>query len=156
MFRRWIIRSLALAPLTLCMSAWVASYWRSISINYWRNDVEVTNLSVDRGRFMADSSKAFSGYITPGPTPCWSIENRDAGAIEWPFFDASAKFSISGFALWNTGPVPRGISYHGVSVPAWFPTLLSALLLCLLWRKTRPKHTVKGFPVEVGGKQTKA
>ena len=41
-------------------------------------------------------------------------------------------------------------------VPLYFPTLLSALLLWLVWRKTRPKYNGKGFPVEVGDKQAKA
>jgi hypothetical protein len=33
-------------------------------------------------------------------------------------------------------------------IPLWLPTTLSAIFLFLLWRKTRPNHTPKGFPIE--------
>jgi hypothetical protein len=39
-----------------------------------------------------------------------------------------------------------------VLIPLWFPTLLFALLLWLVWRKTRGKGPGRGFPVEVGKK----
>ena len=45
---------------------------------------------------------------------------------------------------------PAGVGYRSsvgcVFIPLWFPTLLSTLLLWLVWRKTRPRTV--GFPVE--------
>jgi hypothetical protein len=41
-------------------------------------------------------------------------------------------------------------------IPLWLPTILSAGFLGLVWRKTRPKFSGKGFPVQVGAKPTKA
>lgn len=35
-----------------------------------------------------------------------------------------------------------------IVVPLYFPTLLSALLLLLIWRMTRPRNIGKGFPIE--------
>jgi hypothetical protein len=32
--------------------------------------------------------------------------------------------------------------------PLWFPTLLSALALWFVWRKTHSPYCKKGFPVE--------
>jgi hypothetical protein len=61
-------------------------------------------------------------------------------------------YHLLGFA-WDAHAGPD--RWHYIMIPLWFPPLLSALLLWLVWRKTRPKSSGKGFPVEVGEKTTK-
>jgi hypothetical protein len=63
-------------------------------------------------------------------------------------YDATP-YHLLGFAYRpRTGP--NVMRY--MMIPLWFPTTLAAALLCLVWPKTRPKYSGKGFPVEIGGK----
>ena len=130
MLRRSIIRGLAIALLTLCVTAWVGSYCRIISLDHGLSPDRIV-MEINRGRFVLDWSALFlSGnwQVTVGET------------------DVNPQPGLLGFFLCGVG----------FFMPLWFPTTLSAGLLWLVWRKTRPKYTGKGFPVEPAAKPTKA
>ena len=131
MIRRWLIRSLALTLLTLCVVAGVGSYWRSVVVSYHAGlDCIVEIMSIESRRF----GLSWSNWP---PIQRWEVGFWETGA-------------------WPRGPV-RFMGFHvnerGITIPLWFPTLLSALLLWRVWRKTRPKFNGRGFPVEAAGKE---
>jgi hypothetical protein len=147
MVRHWIIRSLALALLTLCVVAWVHSCYffvrltRTAGGQFWCLGwaCGTVGIAVTHG----------PGYRSGG----WEWNNERVNpaireGIENDYSDSSIVFA--GFAgTWKTG----AINEERLLVPLWFPTLLSALLLWLVWRKTRPAYNGRGFPVEVAGKE---
>jgi hypothetical protein len=135
MLRRWIIRSLALALLTLCLTAWVGSYWRRCDVQYKRNfwnDLTVNSGRIDFQRVPNEFEKvARLRFETNNPYD-WG----DSKGFDYHFI---------GFGFLH---FPRSWE---LQFPLWFPTTLSAGCLWLVWRKSRPKYSGKGFPVEVGG-----
>ena len=143
MLRRWIIRGLTLTLLTLCVVAWVGSYWRCVSVNHWRNKTDVDVSIIAHGRLLLHSAE-FKTITTP--TARWSVGNLDAGRNDLKIFDRYSTFSFGGFALLYGDPDRTINRLRGVSIPLWFPTLLSGMLLWFVWRKTKAKP--KGFPVE--------
>lgn len=144
MFRRWLIRGLALALLMLGLVAWVGSYARAIVIH----DVGRTwiRMSVSAGRMgfrQGDTAIALS--------PGWHADVFRSDIDRWMDFDTMAQHHAFGFATY------RNTTYktidRAMTVPIWFPTLLSALLLWLLWRRTKPIPKAQGFPIEPTAKQ---
>lgn len=144
--RRWIIRTLALALLTLCVAAWVGSYfvWGEVlyvgKTHFW-------SLALGRGRLLLydDDSPAPSTYQR------WSAkyDEYDATrrAASQRTYDATP-YHLLGFA-WHPRMPPESQQFE--IIPLWFPMTLYAGFLYFLWRKTRPKqkHAAKGFPVEL-------
>jgi hypothetical protein len=134
MIRRWLIRSVALTLLTLCVVAWVGSDWRRVRIDYRRTlwqTVEVMSGKI--GYFQTTSTRSFVGWrLTIGP----------AGPMEWDGWNSVAAYPGLGF---HVAPNKKG---WAILAPLWLPSLLCAVLLWLVWRKTRPKYNGKGFPVE--------
>jgi hypothetical protein len=138
MVRRWVIRGVATVLLTLCVGAWVGSYMRSIPI-------------YDDGRgYIAclDGGEFDFGWLDQRPSARngW-VPNPDRNSQE--AFIQVVKPSEYHFVI---GTVYCDATSYSLTVPLWFPTLLSSLLLWLVWRKTRPKYGGRGFPVEVAGK----
>jgi hypothetical protein len=142
MVRRWLIRGLALALLTLCVVVWVGSYFASLSMSLgprgWRIDPWIDSGSAG----CEDMYNPRYGTIEP----YWKIRPPDFMSIEQDYSDAT--HHVAGFAYHRFSTGLRRIIF-----PIWFPTLLSALLLWLVWRKTRPACNGRGFPVEVAGKE---
>jgi hypothetical protein len=134
MVRRWIIRSLALLLLTLCVGAWVGSYWRGIDIRRCWKDVDIVGL--DYGRI---SYAHF--YIIPSD-PGWHFVLQSSNSNVWEVWDSTPGLHGLGFCHFTTDRM------YAVTIPLWFPTLLSAALLWLVWRKTKPRTMGQGFPVE--------
>jgi hypothetical protein len=140
MVRRWIIRSLALMLLTLCVTAWVGSYWREI-VAYEKSQ------SFQRGGF-------FAGRLC--------LLSCDAGQIIWSDktlyefavynWDIQANYHILGFHFVHC----KFPEWTEIIIPLWFPTLLSALLLWFVWWKTKPRKMRQGFPIEPTAKPTAA
>ena len=133
MFCRWLIRGLALMLLTLCVGAWVGSYWRAIGIAYSGTE---RCLVLDEG-----NGKAVFGveFLPPGVPlwPGWHFLRKvylDAGYDNSPYH-------LMGFAFQKRvdSTIIGRTSVWWVWVPLYFPTLLSALLLWFVWRKTRAK-----------------
>ncbi len=151
MMRRWLIRALALALLTLCVGAWVGSYWRLFEVDYSSGKVS-RNLIILCGRIrFARQLSAREGWTCDSEW-VWrsdTLKEDDSMRQEYPL----TQYHWAGLALWTgmVGPPDgKGCLVH---IPLWFPTLLSALLLWLVWRKTRPKYNGRGFPVEAAGKE---
>ncbi len=131
MLRRWLIRSLVLTLLTLCVVAWVGSYWRSA-------------LVVHTGVKEKYSASLGGGLL-------W-LEQHDTPPISnQGWYLGSLPRRVPWDWKLNLFENARGPDYVGIFVPLWFPTILSAGCLWLVWRKTRPKYSGKGFPVEVAG-----
>ena len=148
MFRRWLIRGLALTLLTLCVVAWVGSYWRQVGLKadsadkvrlIFFNYGSLAIRSMDWGAIRAKRG------LPPNDEPLHFVTFvADADA------KVRAGSSIAGFAYGTMGPLWVGGAAVGweAYVPLYFPTLLSALLLWLVWRKTKTKYSGKAFPVE--------
>ena len=140
MFRRWLIRSLALTLLTFCVAAWVVSYSGEYGV---------------RPHLQAEIVCGFNdGFVY---LVVWMNPDYD---IIFPFWDyrpgdsqaygayKRAKHHLLGFAYRSSSSRSWYLLVH-----MWFPTLLSALLLCFVWRKTRAKPIGGAFPVEVAARE---
>ena len=134
MFRRWLIRGLALTLLTLCVVAWVGSYWLMVCAGHW-GEREVL-IQVEWGRIGLSCSNA------DRPSN-WGVIHYPAASNVWLLSDTRVRFHWLGFTLRYDF---RGF---GGTVPMWFSTLLGFLLFCLVWRKTRAKPAGGAFPVEL-------
>jgi hypothetical protein len=149
MLRRWIIRSLAIALLTLCVTAWVGSYFEGVEVRY-SSAPHHYSLMLGAGELFTWDQ--FNGWSAPpgfGP-PQWfeghgQFDARMRAGVQRLY--KAIPYHLLGFA-WQPYRAPPDADQR-MMIPLWFPTTLSAAFLCLAWRKTRPKHTAKGFPVEV-------
>ena len=140
MLRRWLIRALALTLLTLCVAAWVGSYWQWAGINRHYHGYRVAvncgagliySQVLDHEPFVM--SEWGWGHGVPFPE---YIRTTTAGE----------EYGFAGFGYQFT-PGATHDSWD-MKVPLWAPVLLAAGLLWLLWRKTRPPYHGKGFPIE--------
>ena len=129
MRKRWLIRGLALTVLTLCVVAWVGSYWSSIAL--YNKDFEIT---LSRGRVLC---------ALDGPSATTDLEMRVKDSYDWSEWDRRVDVWFFGFTADYRAEVIQW------TIPLWFPTLLAALVLWLVWRKTRAKPVGGAFPVEV-------
>ncbi len=147
MMRRWIIRGLALALLTLCVVAWVGSYCRPL---YIEQNVGGRSKSF----FWAEGRVGYffnSGLM--GPWPGWkSLFDRGLIGFDssfWFTWDSQGSWHILGFCSGGTK------DRWWCTIPLWFPAVVVALvpMLWLVWRKTRSKYNGRGFPVEPARKE---
>lgn len=134
MIRRWLIRGLALTLLTLCVVAWVGSYWEAVVVQH--DGDKLYSLNVDSGRVLAVC------YNLSAYPPIWDAGFYDPLGIEW---DARTGKGFLGFTF---GASAGYAIVFSVTVPLWFLTAVSAIHLWLIWRKTRPKYLGNAFPVE--------
>jgi hypothetical protein len=145
MMRRWIIRGLALTLLTLCVVAWVGSYFETVTWTYL-GPVHYIGIGVDSGlvEFLDVMPHPIPATMTPKTGWDWAYHLPSNPRI------LKADHSLLGFGY--EAP-PGAAPGWAVWIPMWFPTVLSALLLWLVWRKTRPAYNGRGFPVESPGKE---
>jgi len=142
MARRWIIRGVCLSWLLLCAGAWVASYQQAFVLSFNRPDGPFTfdsyNVGVDNGRAMISNSG--------GNEDGWNWNQFDYHG-QFQEYYLRTWYHYGGFAycpnFFNVTPGKGWI----VMCPLWFPTAVSGLLLCLVWRKTRYRVVMGGFPV---------
>src|ERR1039458_140482 len=123
--KRWIIRSFFIGLLLLCVCGWVVSSQRVLQVIYvntygwgfgcWRGNINL--LRVDR-RYVYNENGLYLGSLVVSPVV---------------IFPPSPSYSFAGFQF-SDGPLKKHIG-----IPFWFPTTISAALLWLVWRKTRPK-----------------
>jgi hypothetical protein len=140
MFRRWLIRSLALTLLTLCVLAWVGTYWMGAGVTY-RGKKEY-ELGVLNGIIYGGNLGAISPWKLPQGVHVYRLRHLAGFALGAE--DKDFEF-LKFWCLIN----PLGVE---VGIPLYFPTLLSAILLWFAWRKTRAKPSGGAFPVEVAAK----
>ena len=131
--KRWIIRSLFICLLLTATCSWWKSY----------------------------TYPPFSDRI-PGPHTRVCINNGMLFVV-FPWFGMSSKLRPldTGFYCNEIDALNFRFGYFGerhgsdvaqfrfVAVPFWLLTPLSAILLWLVWRKTRPKVKGRAFPVEL-------
>jgi hypothetical protein len=149
MVRRWLIRGLALTLLTLCVGAWAGSYFEYEAIDY-EGATRCGFTLLEAGEL-----QLFFGDYAPWAQQGWDVWHGRCDSklrAEILSLYKSTQYHLLGFAWQPRRPTERG---QRVMIPLWFPTLLSALLLWLVWRKTRPAYNGRGFPVEVGGRAGK-
>jgi hypothetical protein len=150
MVGRRIIRGLGIALLTLCVAAWVGSYFGFSYVRYvsntrcWWSSLDGGGLDLIYEYHGTDGPRGWLAEYGPYPATWLSAKQQRHDSIA---------YHLLGFA-WQPRTGPDGWQY--MLIPLWFPTTLAAGFLWLAWRKTRPKYNGKGFPVEVDAKPTKA
>jgi hypothetical protein len=140
MVRLWLIRSLALTLLTLCIMAWVGSYFQPLEIGYRESYDYFDGVALSEGRIFF-----FHDWYSPSflPPPKFSV--RQGSADNFPNFEAGPDL---GFGLSRS-------SYHGwLAIPFWFITVLTLVSFYFALRITRVKAIVGGFPIEPTAKST--
>jgi len=146
MKRRWIIRSFFIALLGLCVSAWIATFYRTLSAVY--NDIPTVSIGSTRGNLwmfyfsMPSPSHSHGLFLSILPF-----------GMDRTYYEDDLHHLI-GFA-WGSLNVmlPPDTPAKVLRIPFWFPTALSAGLLWFVWRKTRPKADGRAFPVELAAKK---
>jgi len=136
---RWLIRSFAIALLTLCLSVWTWSYFRSIYREYCSSFPKAYVVQTHMGGASFHFGDVHASRSRPLPTG-WYYYYLKVQPL--PSFPGDIRFLGFAYCEFN------GRSWL-IGIPFWFPSLLSAGLLWLVWRLTRPKFTGQGFPVEV-------
>ena len=91
MFRRWLIRSLSLTLLTMCVVAWVGSYGRCVGIEYAGTK---TTYGVDTNSGCIVVVRHFR-YLGTGGWVCINCGINRQGFEEW---QQSTKYHAAGFA----------------------------------------------------------
>jgi hypothetical protein len=136
MNRRWIIRSISIGLLLLCVTGWGCSFlcWAGIQN---RQDATTYEMTVSQGTGQLDLRW---GYETSTPEG-WSL---DIGKIGDGFPTPAGSRALGFHIAYENSPTDIGD--FEVDVPLWFPTGVSVILVWLAWRKTRPVG--HAFPVE--------
>jgi len=135
MIRRWLIRCLCLLPLTLCAAGWAWSIthygWVSYcGTNRWMQaGTDGGVVTVGSGQDTGWRGRGLSAITGANPRRFWPLP-------AWRGFD----FLRSGDGVF-------------LVVPYWLLLLLSALVLGLGWRGTRPRQLGPGFPVELASRK---
>ena len=150
---RWLIRSLLLLPVLLCLFCGVWSWWYKDTLLF---ECGSTNWDIESCvgslRFTVEGGypprTEFNSYWWRHDTDIWDRRIVLMGHYEDPtcFRRFACGFGYGRSNVSSTfGYSPVGDSW--VCLPHWFFLLISSLLLILAWRRTRPKPI--GFPVEV-------
>jgi hypothetical protein len=146
MFRRWLIRGLALTLLTLAVAAWVGSYFQIIGGHYTGGNGNGARPNHTE-YFRINSGSLFYEHRSPS--------NIEDNGWHWYHLAPDHKeiatdykimdYRIIGFAY---QPESDLVFSTRVLIPLWFPALLSTLILWFVLRRTKPKHKAMGFPIE--------
>ena len=146
MVRRWIIRGLFMLPVLLCVGGWVWSGFYQAGIWYWHAEKGLA-VCTESGIVEVDVG-TWNGKLTGRHY----YVDRYPNARLYPL-DSHHRFLGFGCYQLDTdvgidkSPSPL---LWGVSIPYWFLVFISAVLLWLVWRKTRPKPDPRtAFPVEL-------
>ncbi|HEY4329361.1 MAG TPA: hypothetical protein VGN88_06475 [Phycisphaerae bacterium] len=132
----------------LCVVAWVGSFWREPALYYrGRANALVVAGVVDSIVFRMASyeDQARNTGVFP------QLLAADAKRTQEDY--QATPHHLLGFAYEDLSPGPHLLSPHSrevaVWVPFWFPSVLLAVLLWQVWRKTGHKYHGKGFPMEL-------
>ena len=134
--KRWIIRSFFIGVLLLFMLVWTASYFYVVYVEYetrslWKVESFTGYAKLEWRRYSGggDFHDVDRGWITSS----YRYTSSSATNLHYLFrFD------------WL---ITR--DHRGIIIPFSYPTLSSAVLLWLAWRRTGPKPKGRAFPVEL-------
>ena len=132
MKRRWIIRSIFILPILLCIVGWGWSAGHSGDVWYWTG---VTGVSCSTGWGSVGVCTIYSRV--PDWEPGWHCEVVPTDEIRF-LFGAHLGF------VYSSTPI-----YTHVYVPYWFLILVFSAVLLFVWRKTRKPNHATAFPVEM-------
>jgi hypothetical protein len=131
---------MAMGLVMLCVAAWVGSYFYSPALYFFTGSHEVT---------LEPGGGSMSFCLSDNGWPVdIQLHMQPYSSQLWQDWNAQAEYHCGGFAYF---PYTKLRSSWEIHIPFYFTTLLSAMLLWLIWRKTRAKYNGKGFPVEVAG-----
>ena len=132
--KRWIIRSLFIGLLLLCVGGYGFSYIRGCEVADTFNKVWGVQSGWGKLHLSWFGISSFSGlWVNDFPV--------DAG-YDLEYVDHFHSHYCLGFFIRFE---PDRTLF---TIPFWFPTTISALLLWWVWRKTRPPVKGRAFPVE--------
>ena len=146
MKKRWLIRSIFIAPVLLFMLLWLLSGVRSIFIYYSATN-HMATLFLAQG---VTGLEYFNDIQVPPSFSGWQFENETPSHVRFFPRDDSAYDYHLGFAF------GRKSAGNGGAVPLWVLTLLSIAILWPVWRKTRGTRVAGAFPVEPVRSPTKS
>jgi hypothetical protein len=140
-----MIRSLTLSLVLCCLTAWVASVWvTAILVHY----VAVGGGATAQNGFLAIRTGQIS-FLREGPL---LSANWQAGLTGNTFTSWWVPGCLNEYYAASTvrflGFYFRNGSSLFVSIPLWFPTIVTGLLLWWAWRSTRGHAATGAFPVE--------
>jgi hypothetical protein len=148
MFWRWLVRGLALTLLTLCAVAYAGSDFQRLAFVWEQSLPRREWIGALGSGWLALEKHDIIDLSLPTPVnPGLRRTLFRDGAVFQRAYSGSTYHGF-GFAY---HPDPSGLSHDNwyVIIPLWFPTLLSAGLLWLVWRKTRKPNPGVAFPVEI-------
>jgi len=144
MVKRWLIRSVFMLPIVVCVVGWAWSGWYGGWIAFGHRGY-AAGCSQDNGTArmtVSGGPHAIEGWIIHfyrlSPSPQF-----------WPLTSSSTHCYL-GFSVIHEAAPDWSTS---MSVPYWSLLLVFGGLLFLVWRMTRPKNDPRtAFPVEVKAK----
>ena len=133
-------------PILLSVGGWVWSRWYDLEAMYAYKDH-----AVDCGLDSGCVSMAWGHFPRRAGWYCY-VRTHD---LHFWLPEYLLSHSFLGFGGEHVVDRRRGSGFdvYSVYVPIWFLILLSAAVLFLVWRKTRPKiDQLRAFPVQVEAK----
>ena len=159
--RRRLLRIFTLLLFFLCLTFWTSSYFLDTSIGYKNQDS--ATLFSGHGLLAYSFWAQVPPHEAPPPQPFlsrWLFQNSPVYSVGRFHLPVISDHQTLGFTFQRNLPLridlndpPFFMAFPEVTghstlitLPWWFPTALSALLLILTWRRTRPPR--KSFPIE--------
>ena len=153
MKRRWIIRGIFIALLTLSVGGWVTSARYSCNAQFWHGNCGI-------GAGATQGAVGFYFIQQDGSIAVKRLHytcHRRPDIRFWPKYSLAGPthpsgeesfYSLLGFAGGHR--VHQPLESWSFSLPYWFLTLLSAAALWFAWLRTRPDLDPRtAFPIEV-------
>ena len=137
MKRRWIIRSIFMLPILLCIVGWEWSATHSFGMLYSHYDYFFCC-----NTYWGCVSATYQRFDLTSQPGAWDFA---INSTDHHFLWASANFThqFLGFA-YKVEP-----HLYTLVAPYWFLILVFSGVLWIVWRRTRPKPKGGAFPVEV-------
>ena len=140
MKKRWLIRSIFIQLLAVCVAAWVGSYWQMVGVEFTQ-DQRSQLLAVEGGLIVigdGEQSLWIGGRVLLHHHP------SDNESLKKSYL--ATDYHVAGFA-YNSASITHHLR-RAATIPLYFPTLFSTLLLWFVWRKTKAKPIGRAFPME--------
>jgi hypothetical protein len=142
MFKRWLIRSVFMLPLLLCVAGWGWSV-RHLAHVWLDYHEAATFLSTRWGKVQLAWNPKYGDLEPPVGFDSWPVEAHLLEPDNGRHY--TVDFSFPGFRYTSEDGTAVDVSY-------WLLILLFSVALVFVWRKTCKPIELRAFPVEVGGK----